>query len=42
MVQKIKNNWENPLDFINRTIFVLSKVDNIEDEKVKSKLDYSL
>lgn len=32
-LNKIKNNWENPLDFINRTIFVLSKVDNIEDEK---------
>ena len=32
-LNKIKENWGNPLDFINRTIFVLSKVDNIEDEK---------
>ena len=32
-LNKIKDNWGNPLDFINRTIFVLSKVDNIEDEK---------
>ena len=32
-LNKIKDNWGNPLDFINRTIFVLSRVDNIEDEK---------
>jgi hypothetical protein len=32
-LNKIKNNWENPLDFINRTIFVLSRVDKIENEK---------
>jgi predicted GTPase len=32
-LNKIKNHWQNPEDFINRTIFVLSRVDNIEDEK---------
>lgn len=32
-LNKIKNNWENPEDFINRTIFVLSRVDKIENEK---------
>ncbi len=32
-LHKIKNNWENPEDFINRTIFVLSRVDKIENEK---------
>lgn len=32
-LNKIRNNWENPLDFINRTIFILSRVDKIENEK---------
>ena len=32
-LNKIKDNWGNPLDFINRTIFVLSRVDKIENEK---------
>lgn len=32
-LNKIKNHWKNPKEFINRTIFVLSRVDKIENEK---------
>lgn len=32
-LNKVKNNWENSEEFINRTIFVLSRVDKIENEK---------
>ena len=31
-LNKIKDNWGNPLDFINRTIFVLSMVDEVNDD----------
>lgn len=31
-LNKIKNNWENPEEFINRTIFVLSMIDEVNDD----------
>ena len=31
-LNKIKNHWENPEEFINRTIFVLSMVDKVNDD----------
>jgi len=32
-LDKIKQYWENPEEFIKRTIFVLSRIDNIENHK---------
>ena len=34
-LQKIKKHWSNPQEFIQRTIFVLSRIDTAEDEVVE-------
>lgn len=39
-LNKVKDNWENPEEFINRTIFVLSRVDKIgNDEDIDFTID---
>jgi len=41
-LEKIQEHWSNPQEFIDRTIFVLSRIDNIEDcediEKTSNKM----
>ena len=41
-LEKIQEHWSNPQEFIDRTIFVLSRIDNIEDyediEKTSNKI----
>jgi len=39
-LEKIQKYWSNPQDFIDRTVFVLSRIDNIEDDEDIAKTTF--
>ena len=39
-LEKIQRHWSNPQDFIDRTVFVLSRIDNIEDDEDIAKTTF--